>query len=203
MRRLLLTSSFSATADRLPAFLEDSPKNHMVAFIPTANLPQRSDGYVQEARKTFTDMDCRIDDLEVSTADPETIRRSLEEDDLIYLSGGNTFFLLQELRRSGAADLIRQQVNQGKPYIGESAGAVVTGPDIGFLDAMDPRSAAPDLDSTTGLGLVDFRLLPHLDSEPFAEVTRKILDRYGDDAPMVAINNSQAVAVHGQCLTIL
>ena len=94
-------------------------------------------------------------------------------------------------------------MNQGKPYIGESAGAVVTGPDIGFLDAMDPRSAAPDLDSTTGLGLVDFRLLPHLDSEPFAEVTRKILDRYGDDGPMVAISNSQAVAVHGQCLTIL
>ena len=203
MRRLLLTSSFSATAERLPTFLESSPKNHTVAFIPTANLPQRSDGYVQEARQAFTDMGCQIDDLEVSTADPETIRRSLEEDDLIYLSGGNTFFLLQELRRSGAADLIRQQVDQGKPYIGESAGAVVTGPDIGFLDAMDPRSAAPNLDSTVGLGLVDFRLLPHLDSEPFAEVTRKILDRYGDNAPMVAINNSQAVAVHGQCLTIL
>ena len=119
MRRLLLTSSFSATADRLPAFLEGSPKNGTVAFIPTANLPQRSDSYVQEARQAFTDMGCRIDDLEVSTADPETIRRSLEEDDLIYLSGGNTFFLLQELRRSGAADLIRQQVDQGTPYIGE------------------------------------------------------------------------------------
>jgi len=49
---------------------------------------------------------------------------------------------------------------------------------------MDPRSAAPDLDSTAGLGLVGFRLLPHLDSEPFTEVTRKILDRYGDDGPM-------------------
>ena len=203
MRRLLLTSSFSATADRLPAFLEGSPENHTVAFILTANLPQRSDSYVQEARQTFTNMGCRIDDLEVSTADPETMRHSLENDDLIYLSGGNTFFLLQELRRSGAADLIRQQVGQGKPYIGESAGAVVTGPDTGFLDAMDSRSAAPDLDSTTGLGLVDFRLLPHLDSEPFAEVTRKILDRYGDDEPMVAISNTQAVAVRGQCLTIL
>ena len=203
MRRLLLTSSFSATADRLPAFLEGSPENRTVAFIPTANLPQRSDSYVQEARQAFTDMGCRIDDWEVSTADPETMRHSLEKDDLIYLSGGNTFFLLQELRRSGAADLIRQQVGQGKPYIGESAGAVVTGPDIGFLDAMDPRSAAPDLDSTAGLALVDFRLLPHLDSEPFTEVTRKILNRYGDDRPMVAIDNTQAVAVCGQCLTIL
>ena len=203
MRRLLLTSSFSATADRLPAFLEGSPENHTVAFIPTANLPQRSDSYVQEARQAFTDMGCRIDDLEVSTADPETMRHSLEKDDLIYLSGGNTFFLLQELRRSDTADLIRQQVDQGKPYIGESAGAVVTGPDIGFLDAMDQRSAAPDLDSTAGLALVDFRLLPHLDSEPFTEVTRKILNRYGDDRPMVAIDNTQAVAVCGQCLTIL
>ncbi|MGL4940332.1 MAG: Type 1 glutamine amidotransferase-like domain-containing protein [Bifidobacterium asteroides] len=203
MRRLLLTSSFPATADRLPTFLESSPKNHTVAFIPTANLPQRSDGYVQEARKAFTDMGCRIDDLEVSTADPEAIRRNLEEDDLIYLSGGNTFFLLQELRRSGAADLIRQQVDQGKPYIGESAGAVVAGPDIGYLDAMDPRSAAPDLDSTAGLGLMDFRLLPHLDSEPFADVTGRILNRYCDDQPMVAISNTQAVAIRGRCLTIL
>ena len=90
MRRLLLTSSFSATADRLPAFLEDSPKNHTVAFIPTANLPQRSDGYVQDARQAFTDMGCRIDNLEVSTADAETIRQSLEDDDLIYRSEEHT-----------------------------------------------------------------------------------------------------------------
>lgn len=41
MRRLLLTSSFSAAADRLPAFLEGSSRNLTVAFIPTANLPQR------------------------------------------------------------------------------------------------------------------------------------------------------------------
>ena len=94
-------------------------------------------------------------------------------------------------------------MDQGKPYIGESAGAVVTGPDIGFLDAMDPRSAAPNLDSTAGLGLVDFRLLPHLDSEPFADVTGRILNRYCDDQPMVAISNTQAVAIRGRCLTIL
>lgn len=54
-------------------------------------------------------------DPEVSTAELETIRQILEEDDLIYLSGGNNFFPLQELHRSRAADLIRQQTDQGKP----------------------------------------------------------------------------------------
>ena len=203
MKQLFLTSSFAEVADKVEDAAGDSLKGRTVAFIATANLPEKSDWYVRDARKAFANLGCRIDELEISTADQDTIRKSLEEDELIYLSGGNTFFLLQELQKTGTGEQIKDQVNRGKLYIGESAGSVVTGPDIAYLEAMDPRSTAPDLTSTEGLNLVDFHPLPHYTEEPFAETNYQIIEQYRDSLPIVAITNSQVIRVCDRCLTIL
>jgi len=56
---------------------------------------------------------------------PNEILDKLEKNDYIYISGGNTFFLLQELQRTGADKIISRQIEAGKLYIGESAGAIV------------------------------------------------------------------------------
>lgn len=203
MKQLFLTSSFADVAEKVREAVGNSLKGGTVAFIPTANLPQQSDWYVENARQAFTNMGCQIDELEISAVDQNTLRKSLEEDDLIYLSGGNTFFLLQELQKGGAGNLIINQVNRGKIYIGESAGSVVTGPDIAFLSAMDSPSAAPDLTSTTGLNLVNFHLLPHYREEPFVEVDENIIERYRDSLPIIAITNKQVIMVRDKCLSIL
>ena len=58
---------------------------------------------------------------------------------MIFVGGGNTFFLLQELKRSGADKIIAQEVAKGKFYIGESAGAIAACPDIGYSAVMDVR----------------------------------------------------------------
>ncbi|WP_252346614.1 Type 1 glutamine amidotransferase-like domain-containing protein, partial [Listeria monocytogenes] len=40
------------------------------------------------------------------------------KNDFIYVTGGNTFFLLQELKRTGADKLILEEIAKGKLYIG-------------------------------------------------------------------------------------
>ncbi|MDL2176933.1 Type 1 glutamine amidotransferase-like domain-containing protein [Stutzerimonas sp. FeSN7] len=96
-----------------------------------------------------------IDELEVSTATQDEIVSKLERGDYIYVSGGNTFFLLQELKRTGADLLIAEHVRAGKCYIGESAGSAILAPSIEYITALDDVSAAPDLESFAALGLVD------------------------------------------------
>ena len=74
--------------------------------------------------------------------------------DCIYITGGNTFFLMQELRRTGTDRLIVEQVEEGKLYIGESAGAMVFAPNIEYAKKMDNHlSMTPGFNDFTALGI--------------------------------------------------
>ena len=117
---------------------------------------------------------------------------------MIYVTGGNTFYLLQSLRYSSADELIAQAVREGKTYIGESAGAVVAGPNIEYIKRMDSEDPAPYLDSNyAGLGLVDFNIVPHIDGPALGESAAEIMRHSNSDDHMVPIRDDQAVLVNG------
>ena len=53
--------------------------------------------------------------------------------DVLYIQGGNTFHLLDQMRRSGADRIIRELVaGHLTVYCGVSAGSIVAGPEIGI-----------------------------------------------------------------------
>ena len=60
---------------------------------------------------------------------------------------------------------------------------------------MDDRVAAPELDDCTGMGLVDWYVLPHNGEFPFAEATAETTRTYKDELDLVPLNNSQAAIV--------
>lgn len=140
-------------------------------------------------------MGLTVDELDVSTASHDEISAKLKANDLIYVTGGNTFYLLQELKRSGADQLIQEQVKAGKTYIGESAGAIITSPNIEYVQKMDEVAKAPNLENFSALNLVNFYVLPHYKSEPFAEVSQEIKDEYDNKQELVAISNEEAILV--------
>ena len=82
---------------------------------------------------------------------------------MIFVEGRKYVFLLQELKEPGRQMLIRE-VNLGKVYIGESAGAIVACPDIGYSTVMDAPEKAPDLSDYSALSLVDFYAVPTLET---------------------------------------
>ncbi len=202
MKKLFLSSSFDDVAHRLPAFIGDKLAGKVVTFIPTANVPQDYDGYVVSARAAFEALGLIIDELEVSTASASDIQSKLTQNDYIYVSGGNSFFLLQELKRTGADQLIIDQVNQGKLYIGESAGSIITSPDIAYISAMDSTKKAPELTSTQGLHLVEFYTLPHATNEAFEDDAQEIIAAYGEKIKLNPISNDQVILVLGDSIHV-
>ena len=70
----------------------------------------------------------------------------------IYIGGGNTYSLLDAIRRSGAADRLAGYVQSGHVVYGGSAGAIVLGSDIDTARHMDPNDVG--LEDTAGLDLV-------------------------------------------------
>ena len=123
----------------------------------------------------------------------EDIKNKIEKANYLYVGGGNIFYLLQELKRKNLIYFIKNRVNSGMTYIGESAGAIITSKDIEYTDLMDDKTIAKDLKEYSGLNLIDFYIVPHLNEFPFEESSKQTVEKYKDNLNIIAINNSQAI----------
>ena len=202
MIQLFLCSSFADVAK----FLQDCVKNLQgmeVVFIPTAAEVEKVKFYVKKGWKALEDLGMQITELNISTTEASKIKNTIENADCIYVSGGNTFYLLQELRKTGADELIKQHILTGKLYIGESAGAMITAPNIEYVSLMDDPEKGKELTGFEGLNIVDFSTVPHLWCFPFAKATKEIISRYEEYLTLKTISNTQALRVDGEGIKIL
>lgn len=197
MKKLFLSSSFADVTSVLADFAGKEMKGKSVTFIPTAALHQEINFYVESGKKALQQMGLIVDELELSSASFAEASGKLRKNDYIYITGGNTFFLLQELQKSKADKLIVEQINLGKLYIGESAGSIVLAPNIEYAKGMDNPEEAPTLKGFDALHAVDFYPLPHYTNDPFKEATETILAEYGATLPLKPISNAQAILVQG------
>jgi len=201
MKKMFLASSFKDVASIFEKFAGDV-KGKTVTFIPTASIVEKVSFFVKSGKKALEKMGIIVDELEVSTATTDEITKKLTQNDYIYITGGNTFFLLQELRRSGADKIITEQIDLGKIYIGESAGSIVVAPNIEFVNAMDSVKKAPALESMDGLRIVEFYPVPHYTNAPFKKAVEKIIAAYGENLTLQPISNHQAIIIENNDVKI-
>jgi len=201
MKKLFLSSSFVDVAGLLPLF-EKELTGKTVSFIPTASTVEKVTFYVQAGKEALESLGMIVDVLDISSESPDEIRRRIAANDCIYISGGNTFFLLQELKRTGADAVIVRAVKGGKLYIGESAGSIVASKNIEYIKAMDSSKKAPELTNFDALGLTDFYTVPHVRNFPFKKAAKKIIDEYSASLNLLAIANDEAILVEGDALRV-
>ena len=201
MKKMFLASSFKDVAGIFSAFA-GNVRGKTVTFIPTASTVESVTFYVKSGKKALEKLGLIVDDLDISTASIQDIAQKLTKNDFIYISGGNTFFLLQELNRSGAGAIIIEQVKAGKLYIGESAGAMIVAPNIEYASAMDSTKKAPDLTSFGSLALTDFYTVPHHTNAPFKKAVEKIKEKYAATLTLYPITNQEAVLVSGDAVEV-
>ena len=202
MKKLILVSMLYQVTD-LVRKVEPELAGKTVTYIPTAGIVEEIDGMIENETNTLQSLVLKVDVLDVASASYESIVSALTKNDIIFVGGGNTFYLLQELRRSGADKIVAQEVNKGKLYIGESAGAVIACPDIGYCSGMDSPEKAPDLTDYTGLGLVDFYIVPHIGNEEMGEAAKKAVEEYNSRLDLKIITDRQVIQVDGENNRIL
>lgn len=202
MKKLFLSSSFKDVANLFPVFASTDLIGKTVTFIPTAALHEKMNFYVQSGKKALEKMGLIVDELEISTAKQSEIIRKLQNNDFIYISGGNTFFLLQELQRVGADAIIIKQIKLGKIYIGESAGSIILSPNIEYVKDMDDYKMATDLNTFHALNVIDFYPLPHKNSFPFQKTVEKIISKYEETFVLTPIANSQVILINDNDIRI-
>ncbi|QPH99531.1 type 1 glutamine amidotransferase-like domain-containing protein [Campylobacter concisus] len=205
MANIFLCSYFAEVASKINEVVKFQGKD--IVFIDTAAKFEEVNFYVDEAVEILENFGAKLRRLDVScfqsSAVPvssqdkpfcyDKILATINECDIIYISGGNTFYLLNELRKSRAAQAIKNAVKAGKIYIGESAGAIVAAPDTRYATLMDENSQ--NMSDFTGLNLVDVYVVPHFGCEPFAEATHEIMEKFGNLYDLRPINNAEFIAL--------
>ncbi|WP_432543156.1 Type 1 glutamine amidotransferase-like domain-containing protein [Kineococcus sp. SYSU DK002] len=202
--RLLLTSAGLVNADSCAAVaaLARRPLSSLrVAVVPTAaNVVEGDKGwliadYVNFQRAGFA----QVDIVDVSALERRVWAARLHAADVLAVTGGDTTHLLHWVRRSGLEEALGELLRE-RVYVGISAGSMVTGPHLRLS-----RSAQRAPEDTTGLGLVDFLVQPHLDSPHFPsageEVVREAVAGFTEDT--FALADGRAVAVDGDAVQVV
>ena len=191
--KLFLCSHFSSVG----SLIKEEIDNKKVAFIPTASLHEGYTGYVGSARKLFKKLGASVTEIDISTEAYSTIQAVFEDADVIYFTGGNSFFLMDQLRKTETDELLKKELANGKLMIGESAGAIICAPTIQYIEQMDEKPEDYSQEDNEGLELIDFYVLPHYLTAPFKKITERIMAEFSD-LNICAINNHQAIIVNDE-----
>lgn len=191
MRELILASDVEKVVDKIgqAGFLENHENG---VFIPTASLGKNYESFFSNViRPNFQKQGVSMNLLELSQASSSEITSALQRATLLYVGGGNTFLLLEKMKATGFAEHLGAFFEKGGLYIGSSAGAVVAGPDIAFIACMDNPSGI-SLTDFSGLNLVSFNILPHIDHPHYSEQARQA---DFDNRPTIGLREDQFLYV--------
>ncbi|GHV14832.1 putative peptidase Lmo0363 [Fibrobacterales bacterium] len=203
MKTLFLASFFSGVASLFKDFVGEDIKGKTVTFIPTAAIPEKVTFYVGADKKALEKLGLIVDELEITKSTQEEIKNKLETNDFIFVSGGNTFYLLQELIKTGTDKIIKEQIKKGKIYIGASAGSMILSPNIEYAGELDDSGKAPELKNKfKALNEIDFYPIPHFGNIPFKKAGEKIVEKYSSTLKLISISNSQVITVKGKEIKI-
>ncbi len=194
--RLVMNTAFLASKhlSGLSCVLPRDPGALQTVFVPTAGGAYASAPWIDKDRDWLISNGFVISELDLAINDAAGVEESLRGADLVVVAGGNTYFLLQHLKRTNFLELVRRL---DIVYAGVSAGAIVLCPDISYIADLDDRALAPGLMDTRGAGFLDFRILPHVDDERMRSKLERILASWPMEMPLVKLTDQEAIAWRG------
>ncbi|MEA3322637.1 MAG: Type 1 glutamine amidotransferase-like domain-containing protein [Patescibacteria group bacterium] len=174
MKKIYLTSQFSSVAQKIAQDIGlDHPRT---AFIYTAAEQEYlEDEWFVNSKKALTDNGFDIVEYSITGKTFEEIAEFISGVDVIYVCGGNTFYLLEKTLESGF-DKILRNVLDDKIYIGHSAGSVLLGNSVA-LKSNPPKTSLTNFD---GLKMVNFTIVPHWGKESARDAKLALFEKMYD-----------------------
>ena len=132
--------------------------NKKVLYITTASDGEDDDdkSWMDEEYKTILDLGINESNIIEYKIGNDI---NINDFDIIYMMGGNTFYLLNIIRNTGFDKIIKDFINNGKIYIGSSAGSEILGNSVDIALGYDENKV--NMKDFTGLKIVDALIVPH------------------------------------------
>ena len=146
-------------------------------FIPTAGDPYEDKDFVEADKIALQKYGIEVTDLDLKNKTEKEINKSLAMADILLVAGGDTFYLMEKLKKSGADKAIKNFIRKGGIYIGSSAGSIVCCPTIGGAEKFDNPKLAPNLENFNGMGIFNEVVIPHTHKEKYFERVKETTDK--------------------------
>lgn len=184
-----------------------NPEKKPLLFVPYARpYGDSEEAYFNKVRDKLNQMG-----IAMVCAPPQGITaETLQNIGGIFIGGGHTYTLLHKLQQNGALDLIRHKVEAGLPYIGSSAGTIITCPTIKTTN--DMPGPAHNTINLNALGLIGAQLNCHYmdnsmhDPKHQGETRDTRLQEFcafNPNTPVLGLYEGQALRVKGNKTEIL
>lgn len=199
--KLLLTSSGIANEKIARALREltgKEPSAVKVGFVPTAaNAEGGNKDWLINDLLRLRDAGYGWIDIIDPSASGVDWRSRLTDMDIVFLSGGNTFHLLDQIRQTGLGEWLNEH-KDSKVYVGSSAGSIVMTPTIATANGADPNLEG--LENLDALGFVDFDFIPHIPDIPLARA-----EAYAATASrkLYALDDTSAIKVSDDSIEVV
>lgn len=161
-QRLLLTSAGMRVKTEILKILPGPPSEIKLAHIITATTIFAKAPWRDRDKKSMLDTGFQVEDIDIVGKNEEELYRILKNKDIIYVQGGDPYYLLKCVKESGFDHAVKELIAQGKLYVGVSAGTYIACPTIEQALWKNPKRKKHGLRANeTAMGLVPFLITVH------------------------------------------
>lgn len=195
--KLFLTSAGIAPEirDEFLKFLEKDPQDCRLIFVPTAEDPNEDKRFIEADEINLRKLGFEITEVDLKNETENSLEDKFADADVVYVEGGNTFYLLDWARKSGFDNALKKFLERGGIYVGVSAGSMIAGINIESANWEPPDdNNIVALNDLSAMNLVDFVITPHYCGEIAAAISEAAAKT---DYAVVALTDKQAILIAG------
>lgn len=194
--KLFLASLANVTLNLVRPLLPADPHQLKLAFIPTAADPYPEHPWLDADRQKAVDMGFAVTDYDIKGKSLDQHLSKLSSFDVIFVAGGNTYYLLNEIKKSSFDLALKELIHKGKIYVGSSAGSCIMCTTIDHVELVEHKEVVPEMQSFDGLGLVSQLILPHYGRSKYADRHGEILAHRKYGSRILPLRDDQVLVVN-------
>lgn len=167
---MILASNETPAIENLHLLTEKNPMDLKIAWVITAAMSGEGARFLNRTLECFRKNNYQPSIIDIHPKYKDYLLEELPKFDVLFVDGGNTFFLLKRIRETGLEQFIKNWVKD-KPYVGVSAGSYIMCPTIEMATWKNPDRDRHGLEDLTGIGAVDYLVTAHYkeEYEPFIQ----------------------------------
>ena len=192
MNNIILTSSGFSNPEimkKVEEYFDEKLSDKKVAIITTASEDKEKNEFAILAYSQFREMGLEnVIFFDIEKQNP----RELSDFDIIYVNGGNTYYLLDWTRKSGFDSVVKEFLQKSGLYIGVSAGSIVAGPSIEILNYTKGDLNSIGITDYSAMALVRKSIVPH-----YTEIREKAILEYEEESGIEVVRLADGMALIG------
>ena len=174
-----------------------------IGYVITASKGSRDKTFLEKVKNSMIENRILFEEIDIEGKSKDEMFNFFKNKNVIHVEGGNTFYLLKAIRESGFAEVLKELLNEGKIYIGTSAGAYIMCPTIEVANWNETGRDRFGLTDFSSLNYVPFVLKVHYKDEAEKLIKEKMKTlkyplRILRDGQGILVENNKYIFIGGE-----